>query len=38
MFIFLEIFSDLSSFYGGPGNSVGIAADWRLDGPGIESR
>jgi hypothetical protein len=23
---------------GGPGNSVGIATDYELDGPGIESR
>jgi hypothetical protein len=24
--------------YSGPGSSVGIATDYRLDGPGIESR
>jgi hypothetical protein len=24
--------------YGGPGSSVGIATDYGLDGPGIESR
>ena len=38
MFIFLEIFSDLSSFYGGSGSSVDIATGCGLDGPGIESR
>ena len=25
-------------YYSGPGSSVGIATDYRLDGPGIESR
>jgi len=28
----------LTSFKGGPGSSVGIATDYGLDGPGMESR
>jgi hypothetical protein len=27
-----------NTLIGGPGSSVGIATDYRLDGPGIESR
>jgi len=31
-------FTIVHSMTGGPGSSVGIATDYRLDGPGIESR
>ena len=30
--------SQYSEHNGGPGSSVGIAIDYELDGPGIESR
>jgi hypothetical protein len=32
------IFKVLYAIYGGPGSSVGIATDYGLDGPGIESK